>query len=251
MKYKQELLALQKELVQLQEWVREKNKRVIIIFEGRDSSGKGSAIKRLIQRLDPTVARVQVTAKPTQSELREKYFTKWRRTLPKKGEIVIYDRSWYTRCLVEQVMSFASEDQVTKFYSDVIKFEKKLHKDGVHIVKIWLSVSHKVQEERFKERLINPCKRWKLSPIDLASRTKFNEYTQAKEVMFNRTDFNFARWTVINGKNKKEARLNSIDLILNSIPYIARKERCPYALLSVPIEPDTPICKVNYIGFAS
>ena len=227
--YKEEIKGLQEELVQLQQWVKKEGKRVVILFEGRDASSKGGTIKRITQRLNPHMVKVIAKGKPTPKEESQKYFTRWRKTLPKGGEIVIYDRSWYTRAGVESVMGFASVEEVSKFYTDVKKFERKLHKEGVIILKYWLSITQTTQELRFHDRLNNLAKRWKLSPMDLASRDKWDEYTTAKEVMFNKSNFSFAPWRVIDANEKRACRCNVIDDILTRVPFVP-EELKPSAL---------------------
>lgn len=221
--YKSDLFALQNELVQLQQWAIREGKKIVIVFEGRDASGKGSTIKRIVQRLNPNHTRVVAKGKPTDLENSQKYFTRWRKTLPQEGEIVLYDRSWYTRAGVESVMGFATTEEVTKYYKDVKKFEKKLTDSGTIIIKYWLSISHSTQEERFKKRLKCDYKRWKLSPMDLASRERFLDYTSAKERMFKETNFKFSPWTIVDANNKRDCRLNVIDNILDSLPYVPRE----------------------------
>lgn len=247
--YKKDLKILQRELVQLQQWVIRENKKVVILFEGRDSSGKGGTINRLIQKLNPNHYRVVAKGKPTTKENKEKYFTRWRRELPSKGEIVFLDRSWYTRAGVESVMAFASSEQVNKFYKDVKKFEKKLNDNGVILLKYWLSISQSTQEKRFKLRLGDDTKRWKLSPMDLASRTKWDEYTLAKERMFKETNFKFSPWIIVNGNNKRECRLSVIESILELIPY-SFKWIPPSSLSAIHIAPpNIQPTNITKIGF--
>ena len=247
--YKKELLALQKDLVQLQQWVIKENKKVIILFEGRDSAGKGGVIKRLTAKLNPNHCKVIAKGKPTAKEEKQKYFTKWRKELPSEGELAIFDRSWYTRAGVESVMGFATDCEVNKFYKDVHKFEKKLVKDGYLILKYWLAISHKTQEARFKERLHTDHKKWKLSPMDLASRTKWKEYTAAKERMFKETNFSFAPWRVVNANVKKECRLLVLEDILTNLPY-SFEWVAPASLTEIEIaEPKEQPTNIIKIGF--
>ncbi len=247
--YKKELMHLQRELVQLQQWVIREKKRVVILFEGRDAASKGSTIKRIIERLNPNHYRVVAKGKPTQEEEKKKYFTRWRRELPVEGELVIFDRSWYTRAGVESVMDFATEEEITKFYKDAKKFEKKLTDAGVIVIKFWLSITQATQELRFKARLRNDYKRWKLSPMDLASRTRFEDYTAAKDRMFKESNFKFSPWRIVNANNKKECRLDTITAILEAIPYIY-KTIPPSSLEPVPIaQPSKQPSNIIKIGF--
>lgn len=249
MGHKKELRELQSGLVQLQQWVIRENKKVVILFEGRDSSSKGSTIKRIVERLNPNHYRVVAKGKPTPKEEKQKYFTRWRRELPRKGELVIFDRSWHTRAGVESVMGFASPSEVDKYFKDVKKFEKKLTDDETIVIKVWLSITQRTQERRFKARLKEEHKRWKLSPMDLASRTRWNEYTQAKERMFSESNFKFAPWVIVNANNKKKCRLDVIDYILDTVPY-EYKEICPSHLPPVKInKPSTQPDSIEKVGF--
>lgn len=249
MGYKKELRSLQSELVQLQQWVIREDKKVAIVFEGRDSAGKGAVIKRLIDRLNPNHYRVVAKGKPTEEEKTQKYFTRWRRDLPVKGEIVFFDRSWHTRAGVESVMGFASDEEVTKYFKDVKKFEKKMTDDGVILLKYWLSITQETQESRFKARLRIDYKRWKLSAMDLASRSRYKEYTKAKERMFKETNFKFSPWTIVNSNEKKNCRLDVIEHILSSIPYVY-KWIPPSSLESIKLdEPSVQPSNINKVGF--
>ncbi len=247
--YKKDLKILQLELVQLQQWVIREDKKLIILFEGRDSSGKGGTIKRLIAKLNPNHYRVVAKGKPSKKEEKEKYFTKWRRELPVKGEIVFFDRSWYTRAGVESVMNFAAPEEIDKFYKDVKKFERKITSSGVIIIKYWLSISHEVQESRFKIRLEDDTKRWKLSAMDLASRTRWADYTAAKDRMLKETNYKSSPWVVVNANDKKECRLLVMESILSRVPYIY-KWIPPESLKPVKInQPNLQPNNITLIGF--
>lgn len=248
--YYSQLDSLQSELVQMQQWSIRENKRIVIIFEGRDAAGKGSTIKRIVQRLNPNHTRVVAKGKPTPEEESQKYFTRWRKTLPKDGELVIYDRSWYTRAGVEAVMGFATQGEVAKFYKDVRKFEKKLTNEGVIVIKYWLSITHSTQEKRFRQRLKCDYKRWKLSPMDLASRTCYQDYTEAKDIMFSKSNFKFSPWTVVDANKKKKCRLNVMKDILSRVPY-EFKEIPPKELPEVElVSPSKQPINMKLIGFS-
>lgn len=217
--YLKELSKLQVELVKLQEWVKFKGLRAVVIFEGRDAAGKGGTIKRITQTLNPRVARVVALGTPTEREKTQWYFQRYVPHLPAAGEIVLFDRSWYNRAGVERVMGFATEDQVREFYRSCPEFERMLVRAGIYLVKYWFSVSDEEQEHRFKKRIHDPTRRWKLSPMDLKSREKWVEYSMAKDEMFNHTDIKQAPWYVVNADDKKKARLNVIAHLLKMIPY--------------------------------
>jgi polyphosphate kinase 2 len=213
------LLELQSELIKLQSWVEKTGEKIAIIFEGRDSAGKGGAIKRIMQRLNPRVCRVVALQKPTDLEKSQWYFQRYVQHLPAGGEIVLFDRSWYNRAGVERVMGFASEEQVELFYEDVTEFEKMLVRNGIRLVKYWFSISDEEQQLRFLMRIHDPMKQWKLSPMDLQSRVRWEEYTKAKEEMFKRTSIPESPWFVVDGNDKKRARLNCISHLLSLVPY--------------------------------
>lgn len=213
------LLRLQAELIKLQTWVEHTGSRVLIIFEGRDSAGKGGVIKRITQRLNPRVARVVALPKPTEREQTQWYFQRYVPHLPSGGEIVLFDRSWYNRSGVERVMGFASEAQVEDFFRDVPEFERMLVRSGIIVLKYWLSITDAEQQLRFKIRIEDPMKQWKLSPMDLQSRVRWEDYTKAKEEMFERTNIPEAPWYIVEGNDKKRERLNCIEHILTKIPY--------------------------------
>lgn len=220
--YEKEKYRLQVELLKLQAWVRETGQRLVILFEGRDAAGKGGAIKRFMEHLNPRGARVVALEKPTEVERGQWYFQRYVKHLPTAGEIVLFDRSWYNRAGVERVMGFCTPQEYDDFMQQVPEFERHLARSGTHIVKFWFSVSREEQHRRFKEREIHPLKQWKLSPVDLASLDKWDEYTEAKEAMFARTDMADAPWTVIRSDCKKRARLNALRYVLNKLPYTNR-----------------------------
>lgn len=217
--YEQEKFILQTELLKLQSWVRENKQRVVIIFEGRDAAGKGGAIKRFMEHLNPRGARVVALEKPSEVESGQWYFQRYVEHLPTTGEIVMFDRSWYNRAGVEKVMDFCEEDEYIEFLRQVPEFERNLVRSGIHLIKFWFSVSQHEQRRRFKEREVHPLKQWKLSPVDLASLNKWDDYTAAKERMFFHTDTADAPWTVVKSDDKKRARLNAMRYILHSLPY--------------------------------
>jgi polyphosphate kinase len=211
--------ALQVELLKLQAWVKATGQKVVIVFEGRDAAGKGGAIKRFMEHLNPRGARVVALEKPSDVERGQWYFQRYVNHLPTAGEIVLFDRSWYNRAGVERVMRFCTADEYTEFMRQCPEFERNLVRSGIHLIKFWFSVSRKEQRRRFKERKIHPLKQWKLSPVDLASLDKWDEYTKAKEAMFFYTDTADAPWTVIKSDCKKRARLNALRYVLHRLPY--------------------------------
>jgi polyphosphate kinase 2 len=217
--YEKELARLQVELVKLQEWVRHKNLKVVVIFEGRDAAGKGGVIKRITESLNPRACRVVALPAPTEREKTQWYFQRYVSHLPAGGEIVLFDRSWYNRAGVERVMGFCTDDEYAEFLRSVPEFERMLVRSGIILIKYWFSVSDKEQELRFQERINNPTKRWKLSPMDLNSRARWVEYSKAKDEMFAHTDIKQAPWHVVNADNKKCARLNCIRHLLSMIPF--------------------------------
>ena len=220
--YEREKFVLQTEMLKLQSWVKEAHQRIIILFEGRDAAGKGGAIKRFTEHLNPRGARVVALEKPNEVERGQWYFQRYVEHLPTKGEIVLFDRSWYNRAGVERVMGFCSEEEYREFLREVPGFERNLVRSGIHLVKFWFSVSREEQQRRFKERRVHPLKQWKLSPIDLASLDKWDDYTAAKEAMFFHTDTADSPWTVVNSDDKKRARLNAMRFILHSMPYAGK-----------------------------
>ena len=217
--YFHELFRLQAELVKLQDWVQHTKYKMVVIFEGRDSAGKGGAIKRITQRLNPRVARVVALPAPNDRERTQWYFQRYVPHLPAGGEIVLFDRSWYNRAGVERVMGFASESQVEEFFRDVPEFERMLVRSGIRIVKYWFSITDQEQQLRFLMRIHDPMKQWKLSPMDLQSRVRWEAYTKAKEDMFERTNIKEAPWFIVEGNDKKKARLNVIHHLLQQVPY--------------------------------
>ena len=217
--YFNELIRLQKELIKLQDWVVATGERIVVIFEGRDSAGKGGAIKRISQRLNPRVCRVAALPAPNDREKTQWYFQRYVAHLPAAGEIVLFDRSWYNRAGVERVMGFCTDAQYEEFFESVPEFERMLVRSGIRLIKYWFSISDDEQESRFMSRIYDPLKQWKLSPMDLESRRRWEDYTKAKEVMFERTHIPEARWWVVEGDDKKKARLNCINHLLSQIPY--------------------------------
>jgi polyphosphate kinase len=217
--YFRELINLQSELIKLQDWVAHTGEKIVVLFEGRDSAGKGGVIKRITQRLNPRICRVVALPAPTSRETSQWYFQRYVPHLPAAGEIVLFDRSWYNRAGVERVMGFASPDQVEEFFNDVPEFERMLVRSGVRLIKYWFSITDEEQQMRFLMRIHDPMKQWKLSPMDLQSRVRWEQYTKAKEEMFDRTNIPEAQWYIVEGNDKKRARLNCIDHLLQQIPY--------------------------------
>lgn len=217
--YEKELAKLQVELVKLQEWIKARRLKVVVIFEGRDAAGKGGVIKRITQRLNPRIARVVALGTPTEREETQWYFQRYVPHLPTAGEMVLFDRSWYNRAGVERVMGFATDQQVQEFFRSVPEFERMLVRSGIILIKYYFSVSDEEQERRFQGRILDPVKRWKLSPMDLKSREKWVEYSKAKDDMFAHTDIKQAPWWVVNADVKKRARLNCIKHLLSMISY--------------------------------
>jgi polyphosphate kinase 2 len=217
--YESELRRLQTELVKLQEWVRYEKLRVVVLFEGRDAAGKGGAIKRISESLNPRVCRVAALTTPTEREQTQWYFQRYVAHLPAAGEIVLFDRSWYNRAGVERVMGFCTDSQYTEFMQSCPEFERMLIRSGIHLIKYWFSVSDEEQERRFQDRMKTPTKRWKLSPMDLQSRAHWADYSRAKDEMFAVTDTKQSPWHVVNAENKKCARLNVIRHLLSQFEY--------------------------------
>ena len=246
--YDQELRTLQIELVKLQEWIRHKGLRVVVLFEGRDAAGKGGAIQRIIQTLNPRVCRVVALGTPTEREKTQWYFQRYVAHLPAAGEMVLFDRSWYNRAGVEHVMGFCSESEYLEFLQSCPEFERMLVRSGIILVKYWFSVSDEEQERRFQDRMNNPTKRWKLSPMDLESRRRWAEYSRAKDEMFAVTDIKQSPWYVVNAEDKKCARLNVIHHLLSMIPY---KDLTPEPLKLPPLDKTKyirpPIQEQNFI----
>lgn len=217
--YFKELFRLQRELVKLQDWVVHKKLKVVVLFEGRDAAGKGGVIKRITQRLNPRVCRIAALPAPNERERTQWYFQRYTQHLPAGGEIVLFDRSWYNRAGVERVMGFCNEEDVEEFFRSVPEFEKMLVRSGIILIKYWFSISDDEQHLRFGLRIHDPVKQWKLSPMDLESRRRWESYTKAKEDMLQRTHIPEARWWVVAADDKKKARLNCIHHLLSQIPY--------------------------------
>ncbi|MEZ6097052.1 MAG: polyphosphate kinase 2 [Pirellulaceae bacterium] len=217
--YEKQKYQLQVELLKLQAWVKNEKQKLVILFEGRDAAGKGGTIKRFMEHLNPRGARVVALEKPNDVERGQWYFQRYVEHLPTAGEIVLFDRSWYNRAGVENVMNFCSEDEYAEFMRQVPEFERNLVRSGTHLIKFWFSVSRDEQKRRFKERQAHPLKQWKLSPVDLASLDKWDDYTRAKEAMFYYSDTYDSPWTVVKSDCKKRARLNAMRYVLNSLPY--------------------------------
>jgi polyphosphate kinase 2 len=236
--YMRELSRLQIELVKLQEWIRHKGLRVAVLFEGRDAAGKGGAIKRITESLNPRICRVVALGTPTEREKTQWYFQRYVPHLPAAGEMVLFDRSWYNRAGVERVMGFCTEEQYREFMQSCPEFERMLIRSGITLIKYWFSVSDEEQERRFQDRMNTPTKRWKLSPMDLESRKHWAEYSRAKDEMFAVTDTKQSPWNVVNAENKKCARLNVIRHLLSMFPY---RDLTPEKLKLPPLE------KIKYV----
>ena len=217
--YEKELRRLQIELVKLQEWVKHEGLKVVAIFEGRDAAGKGGTIKRITESLNPRIVRVVALPTPTERERTQWYFQRYVAHLPAAGEIVLFDRSWYNRAGVERVMGFCTEEEYREFLRSCPEFERMLVRSGIILIKYWFSVSDEEQEHRFQARIDDPTKRWKLSPMDMESQTRWVEYSRAKDEMFKFTDIKQAPWWVVNSDDKRRARLNCITHLLSIIPY--------------------------------
>jgi polyphosphate kinase 2 len=217
--YFKELLRLQRELVRLQSWIAHKKLKVVVLFEGRDSAGKGGVIKRITQRLNPRVCRVAALPAPSPRERTQWYFQRYCAHLPAAGEMVLFDRSWYNRAGVERVMGFCTDYEYEEFFQSAPEFERMLVRSGIVLIKYWFSISDDEQHKRFLMRIHDPLKQWKLSPMDLESRRRWEQYTKAKEIMFQRTHIPDAPWHVVEAVDKKRARLNCIAHLLAQIPY--------------------------------
>lgn len=219
MGYKKELNKLQAELCHLQHHIRNNNLRVVVLFEGRDAAGKGGAIRRITKRLDPNHYKVVAKGKPTEEENAQWYFQRWVKELPRDGEIIFLDRSWYTRCLVESVMGFSTKDQVSDFLNNVNRFERMLQSEGVIVIKYWLSIRQETQEVRFHQRLNDIRKQWKLSEMDLLSRSKWKEFTAAKQRMFKRSHTERCPWNIVDSNDKRVGRLTVMTHLLSLFDY--------------------------------
>ncbi|HKF85146.1 MAG TPA: polyphosphate kinase 2 [Candidatus Limnocylindrales bacterium] len=233
--YNTALADLQLELVKLQEWVKARGLKVVVLFEGRDAAGKGGAIKTLMLALNPRIARVVALPAPTERERTQWYFQRYVAHLPAAGEIVLFDRSWYNRAGVERVMGYATREEVEEFYRSCPELERMLVRSGLILVKYWFSVSDAEQERRFQDRLADPRKRWKLSPMDVESRSRWVEYSRAKDEMFQHTDIPQAPWHVVSADDKRRARLNMISHLLSLVPY---EDLTPESITLPPREPD-------------
>jgi polyphosphate kinase len=227
--YERQKELLQIELLKMQRWIKETGQRVAILFEGRDAAGKGGTIKRFMENLNPRGARVVALAKPTEQEMGQWYFQRYVQHLPSQGEMVLFDRSWYNRAGVERVMGFCTDDQYDEFMRSVPQFENMLIRSGITLVKFWFSVTQKEQKKRFQDRAEDPLKQWKLSPIDQASRDKWDAYTEARDDMFKGTDTDEAPWTVVLSDDKKRARLNSMLHVLDGLDYDHKDKKIAHA----------------------
>ncbi|NLE64821.1 MAG: polyphosphate kinase 2 [Elusimicrobia bacterium] len=233
--YNKELEQLQIELVKLQEWVKAKGLRVVVLFEGRDAAGKGGVIKRITQAMNPRICRVVALGVPTEKEKTQWYFQRYVAQLPAAGEMVLFDRSWYNRAGVEHVMGFCTKEQYQQFLKDCPAFEKMLIESGIVLIKYWFSISDEEQEVRFQKRNTDPLRRWKLSPMDMTARTKWVDYSKAKDAMFKYTDRDDSSWFVVEADDKKRARLNCIHHLLSLIPY---RDRTPGSIKLPPRQKD-------------
>lgn len=223
-KYEIELKKLQSEFVNLQKWISKTGQRVAVIFEGRDAAGKGGSIKRFKEHLNPRTSRVVALNKPTEVEQGQWYFRRYIKVLPNAGEIVFFDRSWYNRAVVEPVMGFCTQEQYNKFMTQVPEFEHLLYEDNVKIIKFWFSISKEEQKKRFDDRLRNPLKRWKFSPVDMKGQELWDRYTKYKEDMFTKTHTNFSPWIIVKTNRKKVARLESMRYVLSQFEYEGKEE---------------------------
>ena len=231
--YEEELTKLQIELIKMQNWIYENKKRLMIIFEGRDAAGKGGAIKRFTMHLNPRKYRVVALPAPTEVEKGQFYFQRYFAQLPNPGEIAFFDRSWYNRAIVEPVYGFCTKEQYEKFMKEVPEIEHALIDDGIILIKFWFSISKETQKKRFEERMKNPLKQWKLSPVDKKAQELWDEITQYKEEMFSRTHTTYSPWIIVNSNNKKMARLESIRYVLSQVPYEG-KEKAKVSLIPDP-----------------
>jgi len=222
--YEAELLRLQEELVRMEQWVQDAGARVVVIFEGRDAAGKGGAIKRITQYLNPRTTRIAALPKPTDREEGQWYFQRYSAHLPGRGEIVLFDRSWYNRAGIERVLGFCTREQYQRFLQQCPIFERMLAEDGIVLLKYWFSVSDEEQQRRFEARVTDPLRRWKLSETDLFSRTRYVDYSRAKDDMFVHTDIPEAPWSVVEADDKRKARLNCIAHLLSMVPYEPKEQ---------------------------
>lgn len=248
-RYFTELLRLQRELIRLQDWVVDQRLKIVVLFEGRDAAGKGGVIKRVAQRLNPRICRTVALPAPNERERTQWYFQRYVAHLPGAGEIVLFDRSWYNRAGVERVMGFCGEADVEEFFRTVPEFERMLVRSGIILLKYWFSITDPEQNLRFLMRIHDPLKQWKLSPMDLQSRRRWEEYTKAKEEMLARTHIPEAKWWVVDGNNKRSARLNCIHHLLQQVPY-GEVQREPIVLPEREHKPDyarTPVPEAMYV----
>lgn len=232
--YEEELARLQVEIVKMQHWVKDEGARIVVIFEGRDAAGKGGVIKRISERTNPRIVRTEALGTPSDREKTQWYFQRYIAHLPAAGEVVLFDRSWYNRAGIERVMGFATEEQVQEFMRTCPEFERMLVRAGIQVIKYWFSVSDAEQERRFQARNDDPVRRWKLSPMDVESRTRWQDYSRAKDEMFAHTDVKQAPWWVVDADVKRHARLNCIAHLLGEIPY---EDRSPKPI-SLPERPE-------------
>ena len=228
--YEAELTKLQMELVKLQDWVRHQGLRIVVIFEGRDAAGKGGVIKRISERVSPRVFRTVALPAPSDREKTQIYFQRYVNQLPAAGEVVLFDRSWYNRLGVERVMGYCTDKEYKRFKKNCTGFERALVEDGITLIKYWLTVSNKEQERRFRRRIEDPVRQWKLSPMDLESRRRWYDYSRARDAMFAATDTDYAPWTIVRSDDKRRARLNCISHLLSIIPY----EDLPHEKIKLP-----------------
>jgi polyphosphate kinase 2 len=242
--YEKELPLLQIELLKLQSWARDNGERIVIVFEGRDAAGKGGNIKRFMQHLNPRHARAVALSKPTETEQGQWYFQRYIAQLPTSGDMTLFDRSWYNRAGVEPVMGFCTPEQTEKFLEEVPEFESALVRDGIRLFKLWLTIGRAMQLKRFHARRHDPLKSWKLSPVDLKSISKWNEYTAARDAMFTRSHVGLTPWTVIRANDKRRARLNAIRHVLSSIDYEGKDDK-------VVAQPDPKIAGATEEFFAN
>ena len=242
--YEAEISGLQADLVQLQMWVKQTGARVVILFEGRDAAGKGSAIKRITEYLSPRLVRIAALPAPTERERGQWYFQRYIQHLPTRGEMVLFDRSWYNRAGVERVMGFCTDDEYERFLRQVPTFEKMLVEDGIVLIKFWFSVSDAEQERRFRSRSTDPLRQWKLSPIDLESITRWDEYTEAKDRMLAETDVPWSRWVIVDSDDKRNSRINSIRYILDTVPW----ERVTIEQVEIPERPAGLVHESSRLG---
>ena len=224
LEYEHQLRALQIELVRLQNWAQDSGQRIAILFEGRDAAGKGGAIRRFVEHLNPRALRIVALPKPTVEETGQWYFQRYAKQLPNAGEIVFFDRSWYNRAVVEPVMGFCTKEQYRRFMRQVPEFEHMLYEDGIHLIKFWFSIDKQEQLKRFESRRGNPLKQWKLSPVDAKAQDMWDKYTKYKENMFSRTHTTFSPWVIVKANDKKTARLESIRHVLSRFDYEGRSE---------------------------